>query len=191
MNRVCPKCNGTGIYGTSNKNYKCYTCNGTGVIKDKPQPIAMDASKLFAAFEAAQKNHYPKPTLRMRGLKFKGSMANEQFDRSILVLDAAADFEHAMLGRILADGRFMPNAQNWDSKWYLDIVACVTNPAEEAVKYGLGHAVCSVCGRDLSNPESIEIGIGPICRARMGWTPKPVNASVGIDLSALDAIVKD
>lgn len=197
----CRKCNGTGIYGTNKRNFKCYTCDGTGRIKQAPATIQLDATKLFDAFAAAQANNFPKPTLRMRGLKFKGALGYGNFDRSILVLDAAADFEAALLGRIQSDGRFMPSTKNWDSKWEVDIKECVADPATEAVKYGLGHGVCSVCGRALSNPESIELGIGPICRGKMGWTPKLSNDgakavasgvdSSKVDLSVFDAIVKD
>jgi hypothetical protein len=28
---------------------------------------------------------------------------------------------------------------------------------------------CCVCGRPLTDPESIELGIGPICREKTGW----------------------
>ena len=37
---------------------------------------------------------------------------------------------------------------------------------EEARDYGVRHGVCAACGRTLTNPESIEYGIGPICRTR-------------------------
>ena len=32
--------------------------------------------------------------------------------------------------------------------------------------YGVRYGVCAACGRTLTNPESIEYGIGPICRTR-------------------------
>ena len=37
---------------------------------------------------------------------------------------------------------------------------------EEARDYGVRHGVCAACGRTLTNPESIEYGIGPVCRTR-------------------------
>lgn len=42
-------------------------------------------------------------------------------------------------------------------------------PKEAMLRYGkeLGH--CGHCGRTLTNPESIEAGIGPVCRGKMGW----------------------
>lgn len=35
--------------------------------------------------------------------------------------------------------------------------------------YGLEFKHCGVCGRGLTNDESRKIGIGPDCRAKMGW----------------------
>lgn len=40
---------------------------------------------------------------------------------------------------------------------------------ESMERYGreIGH--CGHCGRTLTNPESIERGIGPVCAGKMGW----------------------
>ena len=40
---------------------------------------------------------------------------------------------------------------------------------EVAKAFGDVYVTCCICGRDLTNPESIEYGIGPVCRAKMGW----------------------
>lgn len=31
---------------------------------------------------------------------------------------------------------------------------------------------CSICGRKLSNPKSIELGYGPVCYGRVSGNPK-------------------
>jgi hypothetical protein len=38
---------------------------------------------------------------------------------------------------------------------------------EQAKEFGHLHGVCAICGRALSNPESVEAGIGPICAGRL------------------------
>jgi hypothetical protein len=38
---------------------------------------------------------------------------------------------------------------------------------EQIIHYGLQTGECSICGRPLSDPESLRIGIGPICREGM------------------------
>ncbi|HKZ42953.1 MAG TPA: DUF6011 domain-containing protein [Candidatus Hodarchaeales archaeon] len=36
---------------------------------------------------------------------------------------------------------------------------------------------CSVCGKPLTDPESVKLGIGPLCRA-MGWTKETIAAKM-------------
>lgn len=40
---------------------------------------------------------------------------------------------------------------------------------ETATKFGKLYGVCAICGRTLTNEESIERGIGPVCAGRQGW----------------------
>lgn len=40
---------------------------------------------------------------------------------------------------------------------------------EEAAEFGKLYGVCCICGRTLTNEESIAAGIGPICAGKQGW----------------------
>lgn len=40
---------------------------------------------------------------------------------------------------------------------------------EECKEYGALYGVCCVCGRTLTNEQSIADGIGPICAGKAGW----------------------
>lgn len=40
---------------------------------------------------------------------------------------------------------------------------------EEAAQFGQLYGICCICGLTLTNEESIELGIGPICRQKQGW----------------------
>lgn len=42
------------------------------------------------------------------------------------------------------------------------------SPLEASKAYGHGLGCCGVCGRTLTNPESISLGIGPKCMTRFG-----------------------
>jgi hypothetical protein len=42
-------------------------------------------------------------------------------------------------------------------------------PREASLAYGRETEVCGICGSDLSNAESIKLGIGPVCIKKMGW----------------------
>jgi len=49
------------------------------------------------------------------------------------------------------------------------IVAAAADPEAAAVAYGKRTGTCSCCGAELTNAESIERGIGPICAEKWGW----------------------
>lgn len=42
---------------------------------------------------------------------------------------------------------------------------------EQACAAGLEFHQCLICGKELTNEVSIELGIGPVCRGKMGWAP--------------------
>lgn len=42
------------------------------------------------------------------------------------------------------------------------------DPMDALVAYGRRTGECGVCGRKLSDPDSVEAGIGPICAAKVG-----------------------
>ena len=44
--------------------------------------------------------------------------------------------------------------------------ACDLLTLDQAKAYGRATGVCVCCGRDLSDPVSVEAGIGPVCEAR-------------------------
>lgn len=48
------------------------------------------------------------------------------------------------------------------------LVAAAADPLTAAIRYGKETGFCSCCGRELTNKESIRLGIGPICREKFG-----------------------
>lgn len=69
-------------------------------------------------------------------------------------------------GKIM-NGQFLPASTCLPST--ADAVVSVANdPRGEAIKYGRTTGRCSCCGRELSDPVSVEMGIGPICADRWG-----------------------
>ena len=49
------------------------------------------------------------------------------------------------------------------------IVAVASDPAQAAIAYGKKFGACSVCGRALTDADSIARGIGPICAENYGF----------------------
>lgn len=48
------------------------------------------------------------------------------------------------------------------------VQAAAKDPYAAAKLYGQATGTCSCCGLELTNPLSIELGIGPICREKFG-----------------------
>ena len=67
----------------------------------------------------------------------------------------------------IAGGRFIPvsacHTATADA-----VVSVAADPRGEAVKHGKASGQCSCCGRRLTDPVSIEMGIGPICADNWG-----------------------
>lgn len=49
------------------------------------------------------------------------------------------------------------------------LIAVALDPMGEATLYGKQTGVCGCCGRELTDPNSIEAGIGPICAGKWGF----------------------
>ena len=49
-----------------------------------------------------------------------------------------------------------------------DLTKIAADPAGEARLYGMRTGTCACCGRELTDPNSIEAGIGPICAENWG-----------------------
>lgn len=65
------------------------------------------------------------------------------------------------LGKVLG-GKFL-KVRDCSDEQANRIVAAATDPEAAAVAYGKKFGKCAVCARELSDPESVDRGIGPIC----------------------------
>jgi hypothetical protein len=129
------------------------------------QPSQFEA--LFAAFEAAKSKGAKRLTLRFDGINIKPNR-----DNSSLWVTSQTEFEQGdyglkpkYLGKVTMAG--------CDSRLSDDvkaiIMAAASDPLNAAIRYGKVSGECSCCGRELTDPKSIEAGIGPICATKFGW----------------------
>jgi hypothetical protein len=69
--------------------------------------------------------------------------------------------------------RFVPNAESKSERFEYDRGAIFSLTPEhrltlaQAVELGAQHGVCVVCGAELTDPTSIERGIGPVCAKKV------------------------
>jgi hypothetical protein len=71
------------------------------------------------------------------------------------------------LGKVL--GGVFARSRECSDEIQAKVLEVAKDPKAAAIAYGKEFGVCSVCGRELSDPESVERGIGPICADRFGW----------------------
>ncbi|NDC88159.1 MAG: hypothetical protein EB075_05030 [Bacteroidetes bacterium] len=122
---------------------------------------------LFGAFEAARAKGAKRLTLRFAGVNVKPN-------RDVSALWVTSQTETEMgdygpkpkyLGKVTRSGL--------DSRLSDDVKAVLNEAAKDpltvAIRYGKESGECSCCGRELTDPQSIERGIGPICATKYGW----------------------
>jgi hypothetical protein len=107
------------------------------------------------------------PVFRAEGLKF--SLAPTALKNGQPAANAGAVYVKAgdeYQGKIF-DGKFQAGRDCLDDTPQA-VVRTAQDPRGVAVQYGRDTGICSCCGRTLTDPVSIEMGIGPICAMKWG-----------------------
>ena len=115
------------------------------------------------ALNTAIANGLRRPKLRLGDFTFALAPASGKNAGAVYVTTA----EKVYLGK-LAEGKFF-GTRECAPATETAIIAAVVDPYAAAVAHGHLTGSCSCCGRELTNEESVRLGIGPICRAKFGW----------------------
>jgi len=70
----------------------------------------------------------------------------------------------AYQGKIARDGTFSASREA-DQNLMVALTAFAADPMASAIAYGQATGNCARCARKLTNPVSVEAGMGPICRS--------------------------
>jgi hypothetical protein len=127
--------------------------------KAEAWPAAVEAGAVLEAFDRARAAGIASPGLRLGDFVFKAAPPAGRNAGAIYVTR-----RRVYLGKILY-GRFQP-VSDCDQVTADAIVAAASDPLGGAVAYGMATGRCSCCGRLLTDPESLKVGIGPICAGR-------------------------
>lgn len=132
---------------------------------DDAQPSQFEA--LFNAFEAAKAKGAKRLTLRFEGINVKPNR-----DLTALWVTSQTEKEEGNYGlqpkylgkvtRSALDSRLSDDVKEV-------ILSASNDPLTAAIRYGKVSGECSCCGRELTDPQSIAQGIGPICATKFGW----------------------
>lgn len=150
----------------------------TYVVSLPPLPFkALDATQLFRELDK-RKTSNRFPILRITyyndenkrekiQIGFYASTGYEGRMRYDNVLEVKNKSTGDTLMKIARDGRVLPNM---DIKQMLPQILLFIRFSQDVQKYilnyGLETGECSICGRELTDPISIKLGIGPICNLR-------------------------
>jgi hypothetical protein len=122
---------------------------------------------LFNAFEAAKSKGAKRLTLRFEGVNVKPNRemtalwVTSQTERE----EGNYGMQPKYLGKVTRSA--LDSRLSDDIKEVL--IAASGDPLTAAIRYGKVSGECSCCGRELTDPRSIERGIGPICAEKFGW----------------------
>lgn len=116
----------------------------------------MNLQPIIDLFATAKSSGYKRPIYRAEGLVLSLAPDSGVNAGALYVKDADKQY----LGKVV-DGRYVGREE---AKAGLATIA--QNPREAAIRYGQRTGTCACCGRALTNKQSIELGIGPICAER-------------------------
>lgn len=117
------------------------------------------AETIRAALVRAVENGLKKPKLRCGAVRFDWPRPGTKNPGCIYVVEANSD---SYLGKITPAGVFEPTFRCTEEQRaaVMDVAA---DPLSAAVAHGKQTGACACCGRELSDPESVARGIGPVC----------------------------
>jgi hypothetical protein len=116
----------------------------------------VDLTAIRTMFEKAVHSGAKRPVYRASGLVINRAPDNGKNPGALYVKTVEDEY----LGKILGT--------TYTGKPAPALAAIAADPRGEAVRYGRATGSCSCCGRELTDPVSIEQGIGPICVTKWG-----------------------
>lgn len=123
----------------------------------------VSVAAIETAFATAKGNGVKYPKLRLADFTFSPAGAASKNAGAIYVKRG-----DEYLGKV-QDGKFQ-RVRACTAETEAKVVEVCADPRQAAVAYGKRFGACSVCGRELTNEDSIDAGIGPVCASKYGWS---------------------
>jgi len=133
--------------------------NATKKKADTPPAAEVDLTPIREMFERAFAKGHKRPTYRAEGLVISRA-PDHGANAGALYVKAGEDYQGKVIGTAFSKVRDTLET----TAPALTVIA--NDPEAAAIRYGRLTGSCACCGRELTNAESIELGIGPICRAK-------------------------
>lgn len=133
------------------------------VVEAKARTAAIDLGAIHRMFDVARDSGLKKLCYRAEGLVLTPAKAGSANAGGIYVKTKGGEY----LGKVMGTSFMACREATAEHKAALDVIAA--NPKDAAQAYGKNTGECSCCGRELTDPNSIAAGIGPICASKWGF----------------------
>lgn len=118
------------------------------------------AQKILDALKKAFESGVSRPRIRTGEIDFSLAPPGGKNPGNVYI-----KFNGDYIGKITPDGTFVPT-RDCPPEVKAKVIEVAQDPLAAAVAHGKRTGQCSCCGRRLDNQVSIDLGIGPICRAK-------------------------
>lgn len=122
---------------------------------------AVDVARIEALFETARGNGLKRLAFVAGDLKISPAKATGRNPGALYVTRGGAYQGKVMGGAFKAVGETLPDT-------LARLLELAADPSTVARMYGQRTGICCCCGRELTDPESIAAGIGPVCASKWG-----------------------
>lgn len=122
----------------------------------------IDLNLIHGLFETARSSGLKRLALTVGDLRISPAPATGRNAGCLYVKDSG---EYA--GKITLEGKFY-GLREARSEIEAELIEIAKDPAGKAKLHGQNTGNCSCCQRELTNPDSIALGIGPICAEKWG-----------------------
>lgn len=127
----------------------------------------IDFAPLLKVFNNARASGLSSPTLVIGNLRITQAKPHSK-NPGYLYVNENGDYEdRTYLGKISAEGEFF-SVRACTAELFEEIKALNGDVLAAAIAHGKKTGRCCCCNRELTNEESVELGIGPICRGKWG-----------------------
>jgi hypothetical protein len=124
---------------------------------------SVDLRLIVSMFAHARDKGYKRPIYRAEGLKISLAPATGANAGALYVKTD----EDQYIGKVVDQQFFASRDATDEHKTALSVIA--QSPRDAAIRYGQKTGHCACCGRALSNRQSVDLGIGPICAGKWGF----------------------
>ena len=134
------------------------------IAADKAQNApTLSVEPIEVAFSKASAAGIARPKLRLGEFVFSPAPLTGKNPNAIYVKHSDGTY----LGKVAGSRLFTVAAVSPEVE--REIVAVAADPLNAAIAYGKRYGKCAVCARTLTDPESIDRGVGAVCAANYGW----------------------